>query len=73
MHKLTSFSIGKLSKVKESTKVMGNLNSNVGGFLYEESIDVSKKDGWRINFKRNANDSFAFGGSLPNVLLTLLS
>jgi hypothetical protein len=42
---------------------MGKFNGNIGGFLYEESIDITKKDGWRINLKKNANDSFAFGGT----------
>lgn len=51
-------STGKLAKIKESSKAFPHM----GGYIYEESIDVSKKDGWRINLKKNPNESFAYGG-----------
>lgn len=41
--------------------------------MYEESIDVGKKDGWRINLKNGNNDSYAAYGGNINIFITLIS
>jgi len=49
-------SIKKLTKIKGS----GNGNPSGNAMVYEESIDVTKKDGWLIRIKNGASDSLAF-------------
>ncbi|CAI2380484.1 unnamed protein product [Moneuplotes crassus] len=53
-----SGSISKLARIKENSK---GIPRN-GSMIYDESIDVTKKDGWLIRIQgSNANESLAFG------------
>jgi len=52
-------SMGKFTSSKDASRLVNNIR----GFVYDESIDPTKKDGWQINMKRNINESFQYGGS----------